>query len=195
MKAFLIKIATPPPRFFSDEVSSAKQRELDAWAKFQVYSPVPEKKVNKSVVDTRWVLTWKDIDGCRAVKARLVARGFQDPDLAEGLVDTSSCVALRSSHLQVISLSALKRWRLWSLDIKNAFLQADPFTRDVFLQAPDEWRPRNSGRFWKLNAPAYGLNDAPVEFHKTLKRYLSQTDASLKLVGLRFETSSLDPCL
>ena len=52
----------------------------------------------------------------------LVARGFQDPDVAAGLGDTSICVSLRSTHLQVISLSALKKWRLWSLDIKNAFL-------------------------------------------------------------------------
>ena len=50
-------------------------------------------------------------------------------------------------------------------------------------------------RIWRLNAPAYRLNDAPVEFHKTLKRYLVKSEESLKLVGLRFETSKLDPCL
>ena len=129
------------------------------------------------------------------MKGRLVARGFQDPDLAAGLVDTSSCVSLRSSHLQVISLSALKKWSLWSLDIKNAFLQADPFPREVYLQAPREWCPRMPSRIWRLNAPAYGLNDAPVEFHKTLKRYLGKSKESLKLARLRFETSKLDPCL
>ena len=48
---------------------------------------------------------------------------------------------------------------------------------------------------WRLNAPAYGLNDAPVEFHKTLKCYLVKSEESLKLVGLRFATSNLDPCL
>ena len=48
---------------------------------------------------------------------------------------------------------------------------------------------------WRLNAPAYGLNDAPVEFRKTLKRYLVKSQESLQLVGLRFETSTLDPCL
>ena len=112
---------------------AAKNRELDAWRKFQVSPPVPQKSVTKEVVETRWVLTWKDLEGKRTVKARLVARGFQGPDLADGLVDTSSCVSLRSSHLQVISLSALKKWKLWSLDIKNAFLQADPLPREVLL--------------------------------------------------------------
>ena len=116
---------------FSKEVRDAKKRKLDASSKFQVFSPVLWKHVNKDIVDTRWVLTWKSVDGRRAVKARLAARGFQDPVLAAGLVDTSSCVSLRSSHIQVISLSARKKWKLWSLDIKNALLQADPVLREV----------------------------------------------------------------
>ena len=73
------------------------------------------------------------MDGIKKEKARLVAKGFQDPDLTEGLVDTSGCVSLRSSHLQVVSLSALNKWKIWSLDIKNAFLQADGFDRVVFF--------------------------------------------------------------
>ena len=177
------------------EVEAAKCRELDAWCKFQVSSPVPRTTVTKDVVETRWVLLWKALEGKRTVQARLVARGFQDPDLAEGLADTSSCVSPRSSHLQVISLSALKKWKLWSLDIKNAFLQGDPLPREDYLQAPLEWCPRYPNRVWRLNAPAYGLDDAPVEFHKTLKRYLGESDGFLKMAGLRFATSTLDPCL
>ena len=100
---------------FVKEVEAAKCRGLDAWCKFQVFSPVPQTKVTKDVVETRWVLTWKALEGKRTLKARLVSRGFKDPDLAEGLADTSSCVSLRSSHLQVISLSALKKWKLWCL--------------------------------------------------------------------------------
>ena len=122
----------------------------------------------RDIAGTRWVLTWKSVEGRRTVKARLVARGFQDPDLAAGLVDTSSCVSHRSSHVQVISLSALRKWKLRSLDIKNAFLQADPFPREVYLHAPLEWCPKNPNRVWKLNDTAYVLNDAPVEFRKTL---------------------------
>ena len=102
---------------FAKEAGEAKNRELDAWCKFKVFSPVLWKHVAKDIVDTRQVLTWKDVEEGRTVKARLVARGFQDPDLAAGLADTSSCVSLRSSHLQVTSLSALKRWKLSNLDI------------------------------------------------------------------------------
>ena len=79
--------------------------------------------------------------GKTCAKASLVAKGYQDPDLQEGIVDTSWCVGLWSSHLQLISSRAIQEWNLWSLDIKNAFLQADGFARGVLLQIPVEWEP------------------------------------------------------
>ena len=82
---------------------------------------------------------------------------------------------------------------MWSLDIENAFLQAYPFPREVYLHAPPELCPMNPNRAWKLNAPAYGLNDAPVEFHKSLKRYLLKSGTSLKLVGLRYTSPPWTP--
>ena len=128
-------------------------------------------------------------------KARLVAKGCQGPDLKAGFVETSGCVSLRSSHLQVIFLAALRGWRLWSVDIKNAFLQSDGFGRDVCIQSPPEWLPGDSRRIWKLNAPAYDLNDAPVAFHRPLSRYLVYRTDSLEAVGLWKEPSKFDPCL
>ena len=113
-----------------------KTRELDAWTRFKVYSPAKSGKCNEEVVGTCWILTWKMVEGVKTEKARLVAKGYQDPDLIDGLVETSGCVNLRSPHPQVISLAALRGWRLWIIDIKNAFLQADGFGRDVFIQSP-----------------------------------------------------------
>ena len=72
-----------------------------------------------------------------------------------------------------------QKWCLWSLDIKNAFLQAEPLRRDVFSQAPPDGESSDSHRFWKLNAPAYGLIDAPVVFHRALRKYLLNSVFSL----------------
>ena len=99
-----------------------------------------------------------------------------------GNVDSAACVSRRSSHLQVISLGALGKWPLWSLDIKNAFLQADGFDRGVFLRAPREWNSKESRRVWKLQAPAYGLIDAPVAAHRPLRKYLLNSVLSLPLL-------------
>ena len=52
----------------------------------------------------------------------------------------------------------------------------------LHLHAPPGRRPENPIRVWKINDPAYGVNDAPAEFRKSLKRYLLETEASLELV-------------
>ena len=91
------------------------------------------------------------------VKAKLVAKGYQNPVPQAGIVDTSGCVSLRSPHLQVISLRDEKKGKLWSLDIYNAFSQADGFTRDVCLQAPLERVPLCNHGAWNLKAPATGF--------------------------------------
>ena len=52
------------------------------------------------------------VDGKESVEARLVATGYQDPDLKDSNVDTSGRVSLRSSHLQVISLGAIRKWKI-----------------------------------------------------------------------------------
>ena len=72
-----------------DETRFAKEAgEWDASCKFNVFSPALWKNVAKDIADNRWVLTRKEVEGGRTVQARLVDRGFQDPDLAAGLVDT-----------------------------------------------------------------------------------------------------------
>ena len=110
------------------------------------------------------------------------------------------CGHLWAIQPQVISSSddiamCNKKWQLWSLDIENALLQADGFFRDVLLQAPIEWEPIYGDRAWKLKTPVYGLNDAPEEFHRSLEGHLSDSEASMKRVGLRCQVSTFDPCL
>ena len=100
----------------SDLAHEGNLLELAARKKFDVYTKRNACNVSKEIAQTRWVLTWKMVDGKKRVKAHLVAKGFQGPDLQEGLVGTSGCVSIRSSRLPVISLSATAKWNLWSSD-------------------------------------------------------------------------------
>ena len=54
---------------------------------------------------------WEMVDGAKTVEARPAVKGFQDPDLEGGIVDTLGCVSPRSSNLQVSSPSLLKEWK------------------------------------------------------------------------------------
>ena len=121
------------------------------------------------------------VDGKKGAKARLLAKGYQGPDQEDGPAGLSGYLCFHLSRLQVISLRAPTKWGIWSLDIKIALLQADGSGRDVFH------------RVWKLRAPAFRLNDAPVAFQGTLRRYLSSSKNALARAGLRFRVSSIGP--
>ena len=58
------------------------------------------------------------------------------------------------------------------------FCKPNPLRRDGFIE------PLVSRRFWKLNEPAYGFIDAPVNIYSV---------DSLKAVGLIYKRSSFDP--
>ena len=60
----------------SDECLAAKQKELSAFSEFDVYNEVPDD--GQFRISTTWVLTEKIIEGKIGVKARLVARGFEE---------------------------------------------------------------------------------------------------------------------
>ena len=84
--------------------------------------------------------------------------------------------------------------RMWPVVYKNKLRGLDGYLHGKWCTGGRKTL-KNPNRVWKLNAPAYGSNDAPVEFRETLKRYLLQSANSLKLVGLLFEVPTLDPCL
>ena len=94
-----------------------------------------------------------------------------------------------------ISPSAIKKWKLLSPALKDAFLRADGFDWEAFPQAPGKWATHCGARIWKLKAPAYGLNDALAAFYRSLKRRGSTSDAPKKCLGLRCQVSPFDPCL
>ena len=68
-------------------IDEAKERELNNWKKNNVYEVLPF--TGQKCVSTRWVFTEKFIDGKKAVKARLVARGFEEETTVQ--VDSPAC--------------------------------------------------------------------------------------------------------
>ena len=68
----------------------------------------------------RWVHTWKVAED---TKARLVVKGFTDPDLTE--IRSESPTLSRLSRQLILQLSASRGFRLKNRDVKTAFLSGD----------------------------------------------------------------------
>ena len=136
-----------------EETLEAKLREIESWKKNAVFEEVED--TGQKCVSVRWVVTPKIIDGIMKVKARLVARGFEE--IPNFRTDSPTC--LRESIRIVLFIIASYKWVLHSIDYKTAFLQGNEIDREVYLRPPSEFRNRN--RIWRLRKTVYGLADAP----------------------------------
>ena len=146
----------------SSEYLPAKLAELEKWKDMGVYDEVDD--IGQSYVSVRWVLTEKIKEGTKVMKARLVARGYED-DL--GNERTDSPTVNKESLRLAYTIFAGKQWEINSLDIKAAFLQGQPLTREVYLKPPREAKMK--GKLWRLRQCVYGLNDASRKFYFKVK--------------------------
>ena len=157
------------------ECLKAKLVELEKLRDFDTYVQVED--VGQTRISSKWVIWYKGPE----IRARLVARGFEEED--DMRVDSPTVG--KSSMRIFLAVAASKGWKIKTTDIKSAFLQGKPMERDVYLVPPKESNTP-VGYIWKLKRCLYGLNDAARQF------YYSVCET---LVALGCIQSSLDPSL
>ena len=112
--------------------------------------------------------------GARSCKARLVLLGYEDPDA--GQFATYSPTVRRESKAIIYTLAAHRRWRIFSLDARAAFLngRSSVRPRPLYAQLPagcESYLEREYGEGpgpRALLKSAYGLGEAPLEFFYVL---------------------------
>ena len=151
-----------------DEVVHAKEKELSNLEKNDVF-----KEINYNgqyLISTRWVFTKKIKEGKKIVKARLVARGFEEN--TESLRKDSPTCSKYSLRLVMLTASSYN-WEIGSIDFASAFLQGDPIDREVFVRPPSD--VCSPDRVWLLKRCIYGLNDAPRAWYNRIHKELLKT--------------------
>lgn len=161
-----------------DKIFDAKRSEIQNWIDNDVFAEV--ENIGQEYINVRWVITEKTKNDQTFVKARLVARGFEEDT---SLVDKDSPTCHKESIRLVLSIASSKKWLCHSLDVKAAYLQGNPIEREVYLKPPPEFF---DGHLWKLKKTVYGLNDAARAW------YVRVRDELLKL---NLTMSLLDPAL
>ena len=142
------------------EVNEAKEKELKKWKEFNVYEEV--KNVGQKHISVRWVLTEKD-----EIKARLVARGFEEEEEIQSDSPTVTKEVLR----MFLTICSSNNWKEKSMDVTAAFLQSDNMERNVYLKPPKQAKC-GENVLWKLKKCVYGLNDAARKWYFTIKGFL-----------------------
>ena len=155
---------------FSEPVVEAKQKELNSLIKNDVFDEVDYK--GQYTISTRWVFSEKEKEGKPTIKARLVARGFEE-DSDDIRTDSPTCS--KSCLRLVMVTAACYGWKLNSMDVASAFLQGNAIERDVFVRPPrDVCAP---DKVWKLKRCLYGLNDAPRAWYNKVTEELIKLGA------------------
>ena len=101
--------------YSTEEVMKAKEFEEQNWQENDVYEEVED--TGQEFISVRWVITEKLKDGKPVVKARLVARGFEE-GTSDFRKDSSACS--KESIRLALALASAFKWECHSLDVKSA---------------------------------------------------------------------------
>ncbi|CAL1382351.1 unnamed protein product [Linum trigynum] len=144
--------------------------------------------IDHPVVGSRWVYALKFLpDGTlERHKARVVAQGFSQ-EFGVDFDETFAPVAKMVSVRTLLAVASVRRWPLYQLDVKNAFLHGD-LKETVYMELPPGYCPQTDipDPVCLLQCSLYGLKQAPRawfdKFHSTL-------------LSLGFRQSQNDPSL
>ena len=147
---------------------------MDQWISNDVISVCQRAGIPKERIMTmRWVHTWKVAEdgGETKAKARLVVKGFTDPDLKE--IRSESSTLSRLSRQLILQIAASRGFRLRKGNVKTAFLSGDreEARRDVYEDPPQELRDKLQiarEQVLKLEIAVCGLRNAPRAWWKHL---------------------------
>ena len=122
---------------------------------------------NDRIIPSRYVLVLKkDEQGNLKVKARLVMKGFGDPDepklVRSGM--TSSPTVSQNARMVALQIIASSKWVLQMADIKGAFMESDKLQREdgpLYFSQPSGGIPGlHKEQLIQIVVPMYGLMDA-----------------------------------
>ena len=117
---------------------------------------------NKKAVGCKWVFTVKQNSEGKVerYKARLVAKGYSQT-YGIDYDETFAPVAKMNTIRTLISIAANFKWKLFQMDVKNAFLHGD-LLEEVYMEIPPGFSSQETkGKVCRLKKSLYGLKQSP----------------------------------
>ena len=148
------------------------KEELDALTKNHTWDLVTLPP-GQSVVGCKWIYKIKTrFDGSiKHYKTRLVAKGFTQEYVID-YEETFAPVARISSVRALLAVAAARKWDLFQMDVKNAFLNGE-LSEEVYMQPPLGLFV-DSNKVCHFRRALYGLKQAPrawfAKFNSTIFR-------------------------
>jgi hypothetical protein len=146
--------------------------ELENFERNQVWELV-EPPPNCHPIGTKWV--WKNKEGENGMvvrnKSRLVAQGYSQK---EGIdyEETFAPVACLEAIRILLPFAMAKRFKLFQMDVKSAFLNG-VIEEEVYVKQPPGFKSEKyPHRVYRLKRALYGLKQAPRAWYGRLRGFL-----------------------
>ena len=147
---------------------------------------VVDKPKNEQVIPILELFTRKvdSLTGENICKCRFVARG--DLERSSDVRDLYSPVASVEVTRLIVAISAYYKCKLRQADVTSAFLHGTLNGR-IYVELPEKLKHEHGeSKCWSTRKSLYGLNDAPLAWHKKIKT---------SLMKLGFKSCPVEPAL
>ena len=152
----------------------AKEKELKCWLDTSTVTKILRNRIHPDrILSSRWILTYKPDPNYPSGfkhKARLVVKGFQDPEIDK--VSTDSPTLIRNGRMILLQIVSSLHWTVQSFDITTAFLRGKGDGRQLAVDPVPELREMmglKESEICLLEGNAYGRVDAPLLFYKEFR--------------------------
>ncbi|GMI77806.1 hypothetical protein HRI_001449800 [Hibiscus trionum] len=175
----------------SPKWKKAMEEEIEALNNNQTWDLVPKPK-DVMPISCKWVYKVKTRpdNSIERYKARLVARGFSQ-QYGIDYEETFSPVAKITTVRVLLALAANKSWKLWQMDVKNAFLHGE-LDKDIYMEQPRGFESKSHPEHvCKLKKALYGLKQAPRAWYGKIGDYYEETERTRKNLSIRFHMKEL----
>lgn len=153
----------------------AMEEEIAALEQNQTWELVPKPRDVKPI-SYKWVykIKTRPNGSIERYKARLVARGFSQQYGLDNDETFSPVVKITTVRV-LLALAASKDWKLWQMDVKNAFLHGE-LDREIYMNQPRGFENgAHPDYVRKLRKPLYGLKQAPRIWYGKIAEFLTQS--------------------
>ncbi|KAL0348980.1 UNVERIFIED_CONTAM: Retrovirus-related Pol polyprotein from transposon RE2 [Sesamum angustifolium] len=131
-----------------------------------------DRPKDKEVIGVKWIYKTKlNADGSiQKHKARLVAKGYsQLPGI--DYTETFAPVARLDTIRALIAIAANKKWKIYQMDVKSAFLNGC-IDEEIYVEQPQGFIAKGSEeKVLRLKKALYGLKQAPRAWYSRIDKY------------------------
>ena len=152
----------------------AMKEEFDSIQENQTWE-LTDLPPNKNSIGVKWVYKTKmnPYGSVNKHKARLVAKGYKQKE-GEDFTEIFAPVSRLETVRLLISLAAQKKWKLFQMDVKSAFLNG-VLKEEIYVNQPPGFvKKGEENKVYKLKKALYGLKQSPRAWYSRINSYFKK---------------------